>query len=160
MQILSSRAFLRLTFVSAATLYGTAFAQESSIDEQVVPGQTESPEAYEEAPIEQIVVTGSRIRRDEFTSSAPIQIITTDKSALAGLLNSAEILQNSSVATGQQIDDSFSGFVTDGGPGAFEISLRGLGGQRSLVLVNGKRWAPSGVRGATNSVDLSATRMA
>lgn len=157
MQILSSRACLRLAIAGAATLYGTAYAQEEgSIEEQVVPGQTESPEAYEQAPIEQIVVTGSRIRRDEFTSSAPIQIITTDKSALAGLINSAEILQNSAVATGQQIDDSFSGFVTDGGPGAFEISLRGLGGQRSLVLVNGKRWAPSGVRGATNSVDLSA----
>ena len=81
MQILSSRACLRLAIAGAATLYGTAYAQEEgSIEEQVVPGQTESPEAYEQAPIEQIVVTGSRIRRDEFTSSAPIQIITTDNS--------------------------------------------------------------------------------
>ncbi|WP_445360848.1 TonB-dependent receptor plug domain-containing protein [Microbulbifer sp. EKSA005] len=106
--------------------------------------------------IENVVVTGSRIKRDEFSSTAPITVITSDKSALAGLVNASDILQNSSVASGQQIDDSFSGFVTDGGPGAHTISLRGLGGQRSLVLVNGKRWAPSGVRGATNSVDLTA----
>ncbi|MFV8783432.1 TonB-dependent receptor plug domain-containing protein [Microbulbifer sp. SA54] len=103
-----------------------------------------------------MTVTGSRIQRDNFNTTAPIQVITSDKSALAGLISASDILQNSSVASGQQIDDSFSGYVTDGGPGAHQISLRGLGGQRSLVLVNGKRWAPSGVRGATNSVDLTA----
>jgi len=106
--------------------------------------------------IEEVVVTGSRIRRDEFTSAAPIQVITSESSALAGLLTTAEILQGSTVASGQQIDNSFSGFVTDGGPGALSVSLRGFGEQRTLFLVNGKRWGPSGVRGATNSVDLTA----
>ncbi|MDZ7668627.1 MAG: hypothetical protein U5Q16_04125 [Gammaproteobacteria bacterium] len=153
MKFLSGTALLRLTVVSAAAFYGFAFAQEDeSLESQVVPGQTAEPEDYQSGPVEQIVVTGSRIRRDEFSSSAPIQVITSEKSALAGLLNAGEILQNSSVASGQQVDDSFSGFVTDGGPGAYEISLRGLGGAAL-------RWSsstasagpPSGVRGATNS---------
>ena len=112
-----------------------------------------SPEA---GPTEEIVVTGSRIRRNEFSSASPITVITSETSALAGLLSSADILQTSTVAAGQQIDNSFSGFVTDGGPGARSVSLRGLGAQRTLVLVNGKRWGPSGVRGTTNSVDLTA----
>ncbi len=110
----------------------------------------------EAGPVEEILVTGSRIRRDEFSSASPITVITSETSALAGLLNTADILQTSTVAAGQQIDNSFSGFVTDGGPGARSISLRGLGAQRTLVLVNGKRWGPSGVRGTTNSVDLTA----
>ena len=110
----------------------------------------------QQLPVEEVVVTGSRIRRDEFTSASPITVITSETSALAGLLDPADILQNSTVATGQQIDDTFSGFVTDGGPGSRSVALRGLGEQRTLVLVNGKRWGPSGVRGAVNSVDLSA----
>ena len=115
-----------------------------------------SAEEDSEPMMENIVVTGSRIKRNEFNSAAPIQVITTERSALAGLLSTTDILQGSTVASGQQIDDSFSGFVTDGGPGANSISLRGLGGQRSLVLVNGKRWSPSGVRGSISTVDLTA----
>ena len=110
----------------------------------------------EEQDFEEITVTGSRIKRTEFNTTAPIQVITNERSQLAGLLDSAEILQNSTVAAGQQLDNSFSGFVVDGGAGANSISLRGLGAQRTLVLVNGKRWGPSGVRGSTNSVDLTA----
>ena len=128
----------------------------------VVMAQQDEEQEEQEAPVaqqpvlEEVVVTGSRIRRDAFTSASPITVITSETSALAGLLDTADILQNSTVATGQQIDDTFSGFVTDGGPGARSVALRGLGEQRTLVLVNGKRWGPSGVRGATNSVDLSA----
>ena len=130
----------------------------------VALAQQEDEQEEQEAPvaqqpvqdIEEVVVTGSRIRRDTFTSASPITVITAETSALAGLLDTADILQNSTVATGQQIDDTFSGFVTDGGPGSRSVALRGLGEQRTLVLVNGKRWGPSGVRGAVNSVDLSA----
>ena len=121
-----------------------------------MPAEATQASAASPPPIEEIVVTGSRIRRDAFTSASPITVITSETSALAGLLNTAEILQGSTVAAGQQIDDSFGGFVTDGGPGALSVSLRGFGEQRTLVLVNGKRWGPSGTRGATNSVDLTA----
>ncbi len=106
--------------------------------------------------VEEIVVTGSRIKRDEFNSTAPLTVITSERSQLAGLLDSAAILQGSTIASGQQINDTFSGFVTAGGPGANTISLRGLGAQRTLVLVNGKRWGPSGLRGSTSTVDLTA----
>ncbi len=129
---------------------------EQLIEEEAVPGVATEETAAVRPPIEEIVVTGSRIRRDAFTSTSPITVITSETSALAGLLNTAEILQGSTVASGQQIDDSFSGFVTDGGPGALSVSLRGFGEQRTLVLVNGKRWGPSGVRGGTNSVDLTS----
>jgi len=142
----------------AAGLFGApAYAQDQELQTDTVQGDAAAePEQKRIHVDEEIVVTGSRIRRNEFSSSAPISIITTDKSALAGLISAADILQGSSMASGEQINDGFSGFITDGGPGAQQISLRGLGGQRSLVLVNGKRWAPSGVRGSVTSVDLSA----
>ncbi len=141
-----------LAVAVSLTFSAPLFAQSDEEEEDDAEEETYVPPQREE-----ITVTGSRIKRDEFSSTSPISVITADRSALAGLLDTSDILQGSTIASGgQQINDSFSGFVTDGGPGANTISLRGLGAQRTLVLVNGKRWGPSGVRGSTNSVDLTA----
>ncbi len=130
--------------------------QSEPPDQQALAVEAAEEPADEAGPVEEIVVTGSRIRRTAFSSTSPVTVITGERSALAGLLDTTDILQSSTIASGQQIDDSFSGFVTDGGPGANTLSLRGLGAQRTLILVNGKRWGSSGVRGSTNSVDLTA----
>ncbi len=106
--------------------------------------------------VDSIVVTGSRIRRDEFTSASPVQIITRSDSVLAGTLSSAEVLQGSTVTSGAaQVDNAFLGFVTEGGPGANTLSLRGLGAVRTLVLLNGRRLAPAGTRGQVGQADLN-----
>jgi outer membrane receptor protein involved in Fe transport len=107
-------------------------------------------------PLEQIIITGSRIRKTEFTSDSPIQVIKKDQSVLAGLVTSTEVLQGSTVSGGgSQINNYFGGYVTDGGPGANTLSLRGLGAVRTLVLLNGRRLAPSGSRGSVGSADLN-----
>jgi iron complex outermembrane receptor protein len=105
---------------------------------------------------ELIVVTGSHIRRDEFTSSAPIQIITSEESAMEGLIDTGDVLQGSSIASGSfQWNNRFSAFVVEGGKGIRSVSLRGLGAQRSLVLLNGRRSGPAGVRGQVAGFDLN-----
>lgn len=95
------------------------------------------------APAEQqIVISGSRIRRDNYTSTAPLQIIRADDAAVAGFTSTTEILQGTAVTGGQgQINNAFGGFVTDGGPGANTLGLRGFSPTRSLILLNGRRLA-------------------
>jgi iron complex outermembrane receptor protein len=106
--------------------------------------------------VERVVVTGSRLKKNEFTSSAPIQIITREDATLEGLTDTADILQASSTAAGsQQINNTFSNFVIPGGTGANTISLRGLGANRTLVLVNGRRLAPAGSTGQLGQPDLN-----
>lgn len=136
----------------AAALFATApvMAQE--------PEQTDSDEEEEEAASsgdDRIVVTGSRLRRDEFSSAAPIQVISGDVSRDIGLVSPDVILQDATVTQGQQIDGSFAGFVLDNGPGSSTVDLRGLGANRSLILVNGRRLAPSGVEGAPSSPSVN-----
>ena len=81
-------------------------AQSEAMEEQTLAlASTETSEA-ESGPVEEIVVTGSRIRRNAFTSTSPVTVITSERSALAGLLDTADILQSSTIASGQQIDDS------------------------------------------------------
>lgn len=115
------------------------------------------PQEEEEAVVEEIIVTGSRIPRNEFTSSAPVQVLTTERAEQRGLGDTAQLLQGSTLAAGApQINGTISSaFVTDGGPGSSTISLRGLGANRTLVLLNGRRAGPAGTRGGVSAFDLN-----
>ena len=104
---------------------------------------------------EEVVVTGSRIKRSTYTSITPLQIINADVKREAGLIDAGKILQEASTAAGVQFDLSFEGFVLNDGPGATTADLRGLGPNRTLVMVNGRRLAPTGVEGAPSSPNLN-----
>lgn len=120
------------------------------------PVETTQPPETTDDEGDRVVITGSRIPRDAFTSSAPIQVITAEASTLEGLVDTAELLQGSSIATGStQYNNTFGNFVIEGGPGIASISLRGLGAQRSLVLLNNQRPGPAGVRGQVGAFDLN-----
>jgi len=142
--------------IRAALLAGCAFTigftLPAAAQQQAAQDQAE-PTAQE---LEEIVVVGSRLRRDTFNSASPIQLITREESTLAGLSSASEILQSAGVTGGAaQINNAFGGFVTEGGPGANTISLRGLGEGRTLVLINGRRVTPAGTRGAVGAADLN-----
>ena len=105
-------------------------------------------------PVEEVIVTGSRLKRDTYTSVAPLQIITGEVSREAGLVDATEIVQKATVSAGQQVDVTFVGFVVDSGPGTSTADLRGLGAARTLLLINGRRIGPAGIEGAPASPDL------
>ncbi|MGY8867031.1 MAG: TonB-dependent receptor, partial [Methylophagaceae bacterium] len=111
--------------LGSVALAPNALAQENDLNSDV--------ELEEEAP-ERIVVTGSRIRKAEFSNASPIQIINGDLSREMGLFDAGSMLQSTSQAAGAQIDNTFGGFVLDNGPGAATIGFRGLGAERTLVL--------------------------
>ncbi len=150
-----SRARRAPVFGSLAVLFAAlglsfpAFAQNDDND-----SESDNSE-MRDAPSEEITVTGSRLKRDTFTSISPLQVITTQSSREVGLIDAGAILQESTAASGVQIDLTFQGFVLDNGPGASTVDLRGLGADRTLLLVNGRRLAPSGVEGAPSSPDTN-----
>lgn len=122
-----------------------------------LPPEEAAEQGAQAAQGETIVVTGSRIRRNEYTSTDPIQIINPDLSEKEGKVETAEIIQSAPIAAGSfQITDAISSnFVTNGGQGAQTVSLRGLGAERTLTLLNGRRAGPAGTRGAISSFDLN-----
>jgi len=102
-----------------------------------------------------IVVTGSRVKRDTYTSISPLQVITTEAEQDVGMFDPTQILQRSEAAAGTQIDATFAGFVLDNGPGSQTVDLRGLGADRTLLLINGRRLAPAGVEGAPTQPSIN-----
>lgn len=100
--------------------------------------------------LEELTVTGSRIRGEAVGSASPVVILSRAEIRARGLVSVGDVLQSLTVqsnATNTQANYS--------GDGATRISLRGLGAQRTLVLVNGRRFVPGGL-GADASVDLNA----
>jgi iron complex outermembrane receptor protein len=102
-------------------------------------------------PIEEIITTGSRIARNEFTSSSPITVVDGDQVAMSGVASIDEYLKDVPAFTGYQMGSS-----TNNGSeqGQKKLDLRGLGFNRTLVLVNGRRMI--GDNNSTNgAVDLN-----
>lgn len=123
---------------------GAAFAQDA----------TNTQEAA--STVDEVVVVGSRIRRDNFNAPSPTQVVTREEATLQGFASTTEALQSTGVTGGTaQINSSYGGYVTDGGPGANTIGLRGMGPSRTLVLLNGRRVSPAGSRGSVGSADLN-----
>jgi iron complex outermembrane recepter protein len=102
-----------------------------------------------------IVVTGSRLKRDTYSSPSPLQVLETETSNDAGLFDPSQILQRSESAAGTQIDATFNGFVLNNGPGSQTLDLRGLGADRTLLMINGRRMAPAGVEGAPTNPSIN-----
>lgn len=134
---------------------GHAFAQDADAPEviQNPPEQAQDGNAKKDV----IVVTGSRIKKDAFSNDAPIDVLTMDDAQLEGISDIGSLLQTATVASGSpQVTAATSAqFVQQGGVGAATISLRGLGANRTLSLVNGRRAGPSGTRGQVSSFDLN-----
>ncbi len=111
-----------------------------------------------------IVVTGSRIRRDPLAQDAPIVFVDQDDIAKTGLNSVNDVLQRLPSAAGG-LNSKFNnsgnfGNPPDGGgvgAGAAEIDLRYLGSKRTLVLVDGLRFVnAASASGVPGSVDLNA----
>jgi len=88
--------------------------------------------------VEEVVVTGSRIARDDFSSSSPINSYGTEELSKSGLASVDEFLKEDPAFTGFQMGTS-----TNNGSdqGQKKVDMRGLGFNRTLVLINGRRQA-------------------
>jgi len=157
--------------VALAALVSPAMAQGTGANGQPAqssqPGQPGAAPATQQtqqqasgqggaASTNELVVTGSHIKTTTFNSPDPLTTITAEQAQLTGNVDTSQILQLSPVAANAvQINNFFTGFITTGGPGVNSLSLRGLGSDRTLILLNGERMGPAGVGGTVAPVDLN-----
>lgn len=139
-----------------------AFALALGLITPVVPfGDVHAQQQAE--PVEEVIVTGSRIRRNPLNEPTAIMEIGAADLEQTGLTNLGDALQNLPI-TGSAPNSQFnvpgnSGFPQDGSgidAGAVQLSLRNVGSKRTLVLVDGKRWiAGASASGVPSTVDLN-----
>ena len=132
------------TCVSAvAVLYATAAqAQEAPAPQ---PAETD------EAPADVIIVTGTRISRTELEAPTPINVISAAAVERTGQTNISETLRRQPIfSTGVSAGNTNFSVA---GNGLNLLDLRGLGEDRTLVLINGKRVVAGS--GGTAAVDIN-----
>lgn len=104
--------------------------------------------------LEEVVVTGSRIKRDSnLTSPAPVTTLNEEQFRLSGEIDITDVLNDQpALLTSSSSEGSIDGIFA-AGTGQAVLQLRGLGNERTLVLVDGRRHV-SGVAG-TQAVDIN-----
>ena len=142
-------------FAIAAATATPAFAQ---------PGPAQPGDAGAAQGDTNVVVTGSRIRRDPLDQTQPVTFVDRADIDRTGLLSTAEVLQRlpgSGGALNSRFNNSGNfGNPPDGGgvgAGAAEVDLRYLGSRRVLVLLDGLRYVNgASASGVPGSVDLNS----
>lgn len=131
----------------------TPASQAASTTDAAKPADKNTDKAKQ---LEAVTVTGSLLKRPEYETTSPVQVIDIKTSVAAGLIDTASILQTTSAAAGStQINGQFGGYVVEGGTGVQTVNLRGLGANRTLVLLDGQRPGPAGTRGQVGAFDLN-----
>jgi outer membrane receptor protein involved in Fe transport len=140
-----------LALIASLALASPATAQEQPAGESIAEEAETPPES---API---IVTGSRIARSGFTAPTPVTVLGEEQIARQGTSNIAQVLNEIPAFRAQSSPATTAIFVSN--LGASTADLRGLGGNRTLVLIDGRRVVASTVAGGSftpaNTVDLN-----
>lgn len=108
-----------------ALIAGTAQAQEA-------------PAAGADAPANDIVVTGTRIKRADLESNSPQTVVGSDEFRYQGATTVEQVLNRLPQFTADANEN-----VSNGSDGTSKINLRNLGSNRVLTLIDGQRMMPS-----------------
>ena len=99
--------------------------------------------------VEEVLVTGTRIAtEDGFGATSPVTVVTAENIQNLGFVNIEQVLNSlPSIETSQNAN------ISNGSTGTASVDLRGLGTNRTLVLVNGRRMTAGGAE--TQAPDVS-----
>ncbi len=124
------RRFVRMALFGGGALAAGAMTHSSMAQAQVAAANTAAPSPL----LEEVVVTGSRIATPNLDAISPVTAITSEEIKSTGVTKIEDLLNS----LPQVVADQGSG-LSMGSTGVATINLRGLGVQRTLVLVNGRR---------------------
>jgi iron complex outermembrane recepter protein len=134
------RTLLATTIICGSVGIATpAFAQD---DEQPQSGPVEAsdqsgPTSTGDPSDTNVVVTGTRIRAPNLTAVSPVTVVNSQEIRLQGVTRTEDLINSLPQAFAGQ-----GGNLANGASGTATVDLRGLGPDRTLVLINGRRLVP------------------
>ncbi|MFM6993105.1 MAG: TonB-dependent receptor [Rhodoferax sp.] len=131
----------RLSLLSSAAL--------SAIGLLVAPGQSLAQSA--ESSPDRMVITGSAIKRIEAETSVPVTVIKLDDLRRQGISSVEQIMQSLST---MQMSVNSAQAIGAGTGGATFANMRGIGANKTLVLLNGERIANNAVDGSAPDLNM------
>ena len=108
----------------------------------------------DELILEEVIVTGTRIKRRDFVSPSPLVTLDREDFEFSGQPTIEEYLNQM-----PQVQPDYGRTANNPGDGTARVNLRSMGAGRTLVLLNGRRLAPSGVGSAVDLNNLPRALM-
>jgi outer membrane receptor protein involved in Fe transport len=126
---------LATTFICGAASFATpAFAQ----DDQPQAGPAEAAQPADQGQEQEVVITGSRIPAPpNLTAVSPVTVVNSQEIRLQGTTRTEDLINSLPQSFGGQ-----GGNLANGASGTATVNLRGLGTNRTMVLINGRRLGP------------------
>ena len=121
--------------IAAMALATPALAQQTTDDATDQETAIQTSEGAEEGATTRVTITGSRIVRNDLDTAAPIAVVQDEEFKLSGTVNAEQVIN-----TLPQVIPGTTAFSNNPGNGTADLNLRGLGQNRNLVLVNGRRY--------------------
>ncbi len=103
----------------------------------VSPGALAQNVDSADRPLEEIITTGSRIKRADLESASPVTVLDREDILAAGITDVGNLLQRMPSMSGTPLGTTTNNGNTN--QGTVQIDLRGMGTNRTLTLINGKR---------------------
>jgi iron complex outermembrane receptor protein len=137
---MKQKTLLATAITAALMLQAWAVSAQDASSAPAQSTDSSTPTPAKAKKLETITVTGSRIRSVDVETAQPIVSLSRKQIEATGLTNVSDVLQRISSAGVPDItpQDTLS---SGPGVGGTYTSLRNLGSQRTLVLVNGRRWS-------------------
>ncbi|HYX37201.1 MAG TPA: TonB-dependent receptor [Oligoflexus sp.] len=129
-------------------LNSSVFAQDTGVIEKKpeTTQEKKAPKKSDEKTGEKVQVTGSRLKKIDIEGSVPIKVIDQAEIQKAGITSISDLFRN-------QTENSFGSFNGGSGnisEGQATINLRGMGADRTLILINGRRLPSEASLGGVN----------
>lgn len=136
---------LATTFICGAASFATpAFAQD---DPQSSPAGAAQPADQEG---QEVVITGSRIPAPpNLTAVSPVTVVNSQEIRLQGTTRTEDLINSLPQSFGGQ-----GGNLANGASGTATVNLRGLGSNRTMVLINGRRLGPGDPSVPTSDINV------
>lgn len=146
---LQSTCLLRNRLIQGfAALLVTSLAPASA--QGVDPGPTDS----EAGRVPEVSVSASRINRDGYSAPTPVTVMTVEDLQASGQPTVFQAIYDLPVMAGSRGSTNYSTPQSAGTVGLNTFNLRGLGLERTLVLVDGQRITPAWITGVANSAAI------
>lgn len=135
-----------------------AAAQDAATRGEESPGHAGAPEerdaAARAATLDTVTVTGSRVLRAGYESPTPVTVVDMEQIELAAPNNIADYLNTLPSLLGDATTVQGNNAISSGTTGMNRLNLRGLGPDRTLILVDGRRFVGSNLQGNVDANGL------
>ncbi len=135
---------LTLSTVSAVALMSVAM---STAQAQTAPATAEVAD--------EIVVTGSRIVRDGYQAPTPVSVLGSEELDSLNAVNIADAVNTLPAFTQSASPRSANGNLSSGATGVSQLNLRGMGTNRTLILLDGQRVINSALTAGNSAPDIN-----